>query len=289
MAPYLKECLDSVIAQDVPRRSYQIICVDDGSSDGSGEILDRYSETTENMIVIHQKNSGVSAARNVGIAKADGEYLWFVDADDFIAEHSLARLMRIMNEKPSDVFFVLPIAFKDGTDTYRYHGADVPADASSKTYEKWLWTRLYRRQIIIQNKVRFITGLAYAEDNLFCALLRPFVKKETEIDCVAYFYRQRGDSVSGTPTKDKIDILIHTCTVFQRSAEAGLISSEDAAFIICPTMIAVMYAVASMPGAKAHDRMRGIREAGLFPLPRKYFHQQEYSANERSSEELILK
>ena len=289
VAPYLKECLDSVIAQDVPRSSYQIICVDDGSSDGSGDILDRYAETAENMIIIRQKNSGVSAARNAGIEKAGGEYLWFVDSDDFIAHNSLGRLISVIKEKPSDVIFVLPIAFRDGTDTGRYHVPDVSADESSKTYERWLWTRLYRRQIITRSGARFRPGLSYAEDNLFCAMLRPYVKTETETGRVAYFYRQRGDSISGTPTKDKLDILIRACTEFQSCDAQRLISSEDAAFIICPTMTAVMNAVALMPGAKARDRLRSLRKSGLFPLPRKYHYKQVYSTDGLSSEERILR
>ena len=91
---FLRDCLDSMFAQNVPKSSYEIICVDDGSTDGSGAILDSYAQAADNMTVIHQENGGVSKARNAGLDHAVGQYIWFVDADDFIAADILRSVFR---------------------------------------------------------------------------------------------------------------------------------------------------------------------------------------------------
>lgn len=286
---YLRECLDSFYDQILSENEYEIICVNDGSTDGSAGILDEYALRHGNMHVYHQKNAGVSAARNVGLDHAVGKYVWFVDADDFIAMDCLSRLSSALKTKQPDLLFVLPIAFEDGTDTSGFHMPNVPRDESSATYEKWLWTRLYRRQIIIGSGVRFETGLGFAEDNLFCAMLKPFTENETKTDSVAYFYRRRNGSVSGTPTKNKMDLLIHACTVFMCSAKTGKITREDAAFIICPTMIAVMSNIAVMPHREARRWLRIVRDEDLFPLKREYRNRQSCCTKGLSTRECIQK
>ena len=82
VAPYLRECLDSVIAQTFT--DWEAICVDDGSTDGSGAILDEYAAKDKRFRVIHQKNAGVSVARNAAIELMHGDWFLFVDADDVI-------------------------------------------------------------------------------------------------------------------------------------------------------------------------------------------------------------
>ena len=94
VAPYLRECLDSVLAQTFG--DWECLCVDDGSTDGSGEILDEYAKKDARFRVVHQRNRGLSAARNRGIdcalARAQGHYLTFIDADDWVAPNYLAAL-----------------------------------------------------------------------------------------------------------------------------------------------------------------------------------------------------
>ena len=87
---YLRRCLDSVIAQTY--QNLEIICVDDGSIDDSGKICDQYAVRDARIKVIHQENQGLSAARNRGIDAADGEYIAFVDSDDYILEDMFERL-----------------------------------------------------------------------------------------------------------------------------------------------------------------------------------------------------
>lgn len=100
VAPYLRECLDSVLAQTFA--DWEAICVDDGSTDGSGAILDEYREKVEarggggqRIVVLHQKNAGVSAARNAALDVAQGEWIMFLDGDDVLRKDALQRVMEI--------------------------------------------------------------------------------------------------------------------------------------------------------------------------------------------------
>ena len=93
---YLRKCLDSILAQTFT--DFELILVDDGSTDRSGQICDEYAEMDERVKVIHQQNRGVAAARNNGIACANGDYLCFVDADDWI-EDTMIGFERYQVEK----------------------------------------------------------------------------------------------------------------------------------------------------------------------------------------------
>lgn len=90
---YIAECLDSCMCQDVSNDEYEVICVDDGSTDRTGLILDDYERRCSNISVIHQANHGLPSARNTGLDRAIGDYIWFVDSDDVI-EHNCLGVFR---------------------------------------------------------------------------------------------------------------------------------------------------------------------------------------------------
>ena len=99
---YLEECLESVINQEVLSGKYEIICIDDGSTDNSNLILEKYNKQIDNLTVFHQNNSGVSVARNRGLELAKGTYIWFVDADDFTSKNAIELLLQIIREDSFD-------------------------------------------------------------------------------------------------------------------------------------------------------------------------------------------
>lgn len=99
---YLPECLDSLLEQDIPKEEYEIICVNDGSTDNSLEILHAYQEKFPNIVVIDKENSGVAMARNAGMDAAKGDYIWFVDSDDFIQMNILHLLWTTVSETEYD-------------------------------------------------------------------------------------------------------------------------------------------------------------------------------------------
>lgn len=100
VAPYLRECLDSVLTQTF--QEWEAVCVDDGSTDGSGAVLDEYQRQDDRFRIYHRQNAGVSAARNYGLQKIRGEYFIFLDADDVIAPWSLAMIQQVANNNAAD-------------------------------------------------------------------------------------------------------------------------------------------------------------------------------------------
>ena len=100
---YLRKCVDSLLNQDMPSSEYEIILVDDESPDACPRICDEYAVAHENIRVIHRKNGGLSAARNSGIEIAQGEYLMFVDSDDYIEPNVLSGLMAQVERDNLDV------------------------------------------------------------------------------------------------------------------------------------------------------------------------------------------
>lgn len=100
---YLRKCIDSVLNQDLLSSEYEIILVDDGSPDACPVICDQYAAEHDNVCIIHQKNGGLSAARNAGLRVAKGEYVCFVDSDDYWEENILGRLMMQIDRDNLDV------------------------------------------------------------------------------------------------------------------------------------------------------------------------------------------
>ena len=101
VAPYLRECLDSVLSQTFT--DWEAICVDDGSTDGSGAILDEYAAKDKRFRVVHKENEGVSVARNVGLDLANGEYILFLDSDDTFESYAFYIMHRILDKSNTDL------------------------------------------------------------------------------------------------------------------------------------------------------------------------------------------
>lgn len=169
---YLKECIDSIIHQTYP--NIEIIIVDDGSCDGSETICDEYSEKYKNIKVIHQKNAGVSVARNTGISKAEGRYICFVDADDYIAPNLCEELV---NSIDNDIDLVISGFMADYGQRKKFFGVSEVVNCSLKDLKKNFdhyykipllnspCAKLYKREII--GELRFDKDMATGEDFLF--------------------------------------------------------------------------------------------------------------------------
>ncbi|MCR5373562.1 MAG: glycosyltransferase, partial [Solobacterium sp.] len=110
-APWLETCLDSVVNQSLT--DIQIICVDDGSTDSSRDILEEYRRKDSRIILISQENRGISAARNAGVRAAEGRFLYFVDADDWIEPETLGILANEMIERKLDILCLNCICYGD--------------------------------------------------------------------------------------------------------------------------------------------------------------------------------
>ena len=147
---YLKKCIDSILNQSF--KDYEIILVDDESPDNCGEICDEYSKKDSRVKVIHKKNEGVSSARNYGIDIAKGEYIGFVDSDDYIEPKMYEILLDKLTRTNSDVSIcgyniverdnILPITWIDNI----LNKEDaIEILLVEKTYEGYMWNKLFKR------------------------------------------------------------------------------------------------------------------------------------------------
>ena len=176
-APYLRRCLDSLFAQTL--RAIEIICVDDGSTDGSGGILDACAARDARLRVVHRSNAGAGAARNAGLDLATGEYLFFCDADDFAAPEMLERLYARAAEQDADVVLTgrifssrhfglrIPVRVSAvfGRAGRMFAGRDFPNDlfVAARTP---LWDKLFKRSFVVERGIRFQT-ISHSNDLFF--------------------------------------------------------------------------------------------------------------------------
>ena len=169
--PFLERCLKSVLGQTY--KDIQLVLVDDGSVDRSGQICDEFAAKDSRVLVIHQKNAGVSAARNAGLQAATGEYIGFVDADDYIAPDMYEQVLNQLGDHDMVMWDAVTV-WPDGktqADTI-----DLLKTDSSLQKKDWspdllrymagaVWRCLYRRELL--EDVRFPVGIKLSEDRLF--------------------------------------------------------------------------------------------------------------------------
>lgn len=160
---YLSRCIYSVLNQTF--QDYEIILVDDGSPDNCPSICDEFAEIDSRVKVIHKINGGVSSARNVGIEEANGDYIWFVDSDDYIEEFALEQIYDAIQEKYADLYLFntnsIKESFTGGFEEflYRYYFTYIVGFGP--------WNKIYRRKLLIENDLRFDTEETVGEDLLF--------------------------------------------------------------------------------------------------------------------------
>lgn len=177
---YLEKCLNSIINQDL--KSYEVILVNDGSTDKSGDICDTYSQKYSAIKVIHTKNRGQSAARNKGIIESRGEYLFFLDSDDYYIERSISKFQEVITKDRSvDLVLGKINTFYEGTDKVhsktsyknilKVNGLDGESAlrylVKTNQFVISPYSFMVKRKLLIDNKVFFREDLRCAEDIIF--------------------------------------------------------------------------------------------------------------------------
>ena len=200
---FLRECLDSVLAQTFP--DWEVMCIDDGSTDESGIILDEYAANDVRFRVVHQRNAGVCAARNAALDLVTGEWVWFVDGDDAIHPDALKFLSQVTEKYPS-VPNVGLLSYVSSLGTYetfsrrqilgsesQLFDQDPVLTSAYRTVRVAGWASIHRRAVI--GKTRF-QPYNIGEDVLFS--LEVFWKDPRVVATKAniYYYRQRGGSLT---------------------------------------------------------------------------------------------
>lgn len=195
--PYLRECLDSVVAQTY--RPLQVVCVNDGSSDGSLSILKEYSTKYDFIEVISQENKGVATARNRLLEAARGEYILFVDADDWIEPDTIDFLAKQAETSNVDVATCSMVVNDTNVKSEFYskilNQSEVIKEFLYHTELRGsLWNKLIKRTII--GDAEFNPGIWYGEDALFCWHIFQNLKTMIMTDKQLYHYRMNDSSIS---------------------------------------------------------------------------------------------
>ncbi len=204
---YLNRCLDSIINQTF--KDLEIICIDDGSTDTSSKILEEYASKDTRIKVIHQKNSGLSAVRNKGIALASGEYISFIDSDDWIDLNFYERLYSSAKKYDADIaaagiirlnqhrqkFYLKFSEEKTYTNTdEKFKICDIP-DVN------YVWNKIYKLEKIKNCKLNFIEGIVY-EDLIYTPQVIYYLDKLVTVPNTYYYYWRTPNSIVANKSKE---------------------------------------------------------------------------------------
>lgn len=200
---YLRRCLDSIRAQTFT--DWECICVDDGSPDGSGAILDGYAAEDGRFVVVHKENGGVSSARNAGLDAAHGEWITFVDADDWVESSLYETTLRLAKENDADLVQWNAEQFSD---------VKIVRKGKDKTegmfnfildhtyFSPSMCDKVFKKTL--SQGLRFPEGIALSEDRLFALQVYLACKNCFYINKIFYHYYVRGNSASHSINKNMI-------------------------------------------------------------------------------------
>jgi len=213
---YISTCLDSLLEQDIDKNSYEIICVNDGSTDSSLSILQEYKQKHENILLINKPNGGVSSARNAGLHAAKGNYIWVIDSDDWIARNCLGVIAQAINTyNPSMVQIALDyIRAEWRINECKTVSLDIDKlnlsvlDPFSSSFSSICFS-IINRSLLAGGNHQFLETLHYGEDVLFMRDLFDHMRIETEQAGIPhrivqyegdifYYYRQHDESAMNT-------------------------------------------------------------------------------------------
>ena len=209
---YIADCLESLINQEYD--SFEILVVNDGSKDRSIHIAEQYQKRSDKIRILHKENGGLSSARNYGLQFARGNYVWFVDSDDYIRENVLGNLLKKINGRDIDaVCFNAYNHFPDGsTKLVRknlqqqdelFKGIELfQLFLRRKAYIQAVWSFIYRRDFLQRNSISFVEDLIH-EDEPYTAIVLTKAERVTFFNEAIYFHRIRSGSIMTQTLTDK--------------------------------------------------------------------------------------
>lgn len=216
---YLTKCLESIIDQSY--KNLEIVCVDDGSTDGSKEILDSLSLTDQRLKSIRQSNLGLSAARNTGLAESTGEFIYFVDSDDWLHPRAVEKIVEFFLKTDAD--FITTSFYRtteEGGENGFYHrySSDHSYNEDACTNQSISANccgKAFKSSFINKNRLNFPVGLYY-EDVYFHWMAVSYARRIAVIAEPLYYYRIRQDSIMGKTRSKDSDITFHHIYVLKK-------------------------------------------------------------------------
>lgn len=291
---YLRKCVDSLLAQDLPSSEYEVILVDDGGKDACPQICDEYAAAHENIRVVHRKNGGLSAARNSGIEVAQGEYVMFVDSDDYIEPNVLGTMVKTMEEKHLDVLRYnyqnvhengeIFVPFKTGKPYFDY--CDDILDGETFLNERlgyacYAWAFILRRDLIISNDQSPMTNDKCEKDNILFTpgiyfedtdwtprmLLRAKRVSSTPLIVYNYLWREGSITLPDNPMKKKKVLEDKIKLLYGFKAQAQHVQNKQwFKWQTAGVTMHVLGILATYPAAIRKPYIQQLKSLKIFPL-----------------------
>ena len=243
---YICKCLDSLLNQNYS--NFEVILIDDGSTDNSGKICDYYSKKHNNIRVFHLDNKGVSNARNYGIEKAKGDFIQFVDSDDFVNKNYINDMIKLIDSEEIDMIIcgINQVNYNQGESVssniivskneglYRKNNLKyVIEDLIESSYINYCYSKLIRRNLLKENKIEFKKNISLGEDTLF---ILDVLKNSRSIRVVSeapYNYViHSNQSLTYKYRKDKFDILNNLSNEIYKFCDEEQILNEKLTYIL---------------------------------------------------------
>lgn len=207
---HIGHCLKSIINQTL--KEIEIIVVNDGSTDNTGNIINSYRNVDERIRVITTNNRGVSAARNEGISKAKGEFIFQIDGDDCLESDALEELYAVAKERKADIVIANAYNNDQGILTPIIDGEgltnDLIKDFLLGKIKPSVWTKLYKRDLFVDYNIKYLKGIRIGEDLLINTYLIFYAKRVVKLDKHVLHYIKRDDSITNSYKEEIKDILI---------------------------------------------------------------------------------
>lgn len=283
MERFIGRCLQSLVKQGLPEEAYEIIVVDDGSTDGSRSVVEAVAQSWPQIRLLTQDNQGVSQARNLALEAARGKYVQFVDSDDLLQEGQMASLVqRAMDDDLDVLVFNYNIADISGQVTHAACDTVVVPDEVTSGVEylqhhrmsPYVWRYLIRRDFIISNGWRFDKELIVCEDGDFIAHFLLDAERVVASDKAPYCYVNRSDSAMHNQDRDHLRNRILSQVNSAISIEETIREYEKKTSKAAPASargLRNVYLYFSMTKALTtgcvDETLAAMKQAGLYPFP----------------------
>ncbi len=280
---YIVRCLRSIIAQDLPEGGYEVIVVDDGSTDGGRELVEALAAEHPQVRLLSQTNAGVSAARNKALDAARGRFVQFVDSDDYLAEDMMQPLLqRAIDESLDVLVFNYNCVDADGNDRPHDRDDNYPSTAAMTGVDylehhsmtPYVWRFLVRRDYLNQGNWRFDTSLIVCEDGALIARFLLNAPRVAHDGSAPYNYASRGDSAMHNPDPEHLKQRIFSQVDAAISIDEVIKHYEARTGLKAPASVAGVRNVylyfsltKAMTCGLVEEVVARMRRSGLYPFP----------------------
>lgn len=280
-ANYLKDCLDSCLHQKpfILNEDYEIICVNDGSTDASRQILAEYE--SQGIIIIDQKNAGVSVARNNGLLHAKGNFIWFIDSDDYIEENILSELLAFITSNQCDCCIIGFTKVEEQTqritifDKSKFQKIEAKQWNGGRNFA-YPWIHIVSRKFLQNHAITFEPGISHQEDTLWMFWIDFFKAKSIYTAKQIYAYRIRANSAMHNRSKENRLKYFKGMLAMLQAYQKALTHYGDSLSVIEQNHLQhriywsvqnILFNAIRIDKRSRHDLLNNLIKEGLYPYP----------------------